>query len=149
MTGEIPASIANLKELELLSLRNNHITPPGLSGNIPTDIGTLSKLKHLLLNENQLSGHLPSSITQLTNLETLILDYNNLTSLPNLSTLTNLEILRIEGNSFPSGPIPDWFYELRNLEEFFDKFIQRLKVVDTFNLSSNGKLLDKSPRITG
>jgi len=119
LTGTIPSSINNLQELEILSLYGFFSLNEGLSGTIPSEIGNLINLRQLFLGENSFSGPIPETVSSLKKLEYFSVEDNNFTTLPDLSDLINLKILRIGGNSFPRGPIPDWFYELRNLEDFF------------------------------
>lgn len=49
----------------------------------------------------------PASITQLTSLKYLNLNMSGVASLPNLSTLPQLQVLEV-ANSNLTGPIPDW-----------------------------------------
>ena len=51
----------------------------GLTGSIPPEIGCLTNLTELLLDDNQLTGEIPSEIGQLTKLEDMNLSYNQLT----------------------------------------------------------------------
>ena len=57
MSGEIPAELGSLSNLESLSLGEN-----ALSGEIPAELGSLSNLKQLHLHSNELSGCVPSSL---------------------------------------------------------------------------------------
>jgi len=59
------------------------------------------------LNSNQLSGSIPSELGNLTNLQSLNLSGNQLTSLPDLSALVNLDSLgtAVENNSFDFGDL--------------------------------------------
>ena len=57
MSGEIPAELGSLSNLEWLYLYAND-----LSGQIPAGLGSLSNLTQLFLNENDLSGCVPSSL---------------------------------------------------------------------------------------
>ena len=47
MTGDIPTELGNLSNLETLVLNENQLT-----GEIPTELGSLSNLQGLYLNEN-------------------------------------------------------------------------------------------------
>ena len=56
MSGEIPAELGNLTNLERLHLKWNQ-----LSGEIPATLGNLANLERLNLGKNQLSGEIPLS----------------------------------------------------------------------------------------
>ena len=73
MSGEIPAELGSLSNLEGLHLDYND-----LSGEIPAELGSLSNLGTLRLNSNDLSGEIPAELGSLSNLEGLRLDYNDL-----------------------------------------------------------------------
>ncbi|GLT56887.1 hypothetical protein SLA2020_299010 [Shorea laevis] len=73
MTGPLPASIGNLKNLTTLFL--NHC---GFTGLIPGTIGSLRQLAYLSLNSNHFSGQIPPSIGYLTNLNWVDLSDNQL-----------------------------------------------------------------------
>lgn len=47
-----------------------------MTGTIPSKIGLLTNLKHLLLKDNELVGTLPSEMSQLTKLQVLLLEQN-------------------------------------------------------------------------
>ena len=64
MTGEIPAELGSLSDLQWLVLRNNQLT-----GAIPVELGDLSNLQDLYLNQNQLTGSIPPELGGLANLE--------------------------------------------------------------------------------
>ncbi|XP_074375243.1 uncharacterized protein LOC141717011 [Apium graveolens] len=92
----------------------------GLSftGLIPEDIGSLTFLTSLRLNQNHFQGPIPSSIQNLTSLLTLDLWLNNLNgSLPeSLCHLSKLESLDVSYNKL-SGSIPKCIGGLSNLYE--------------------------------
>lgn len=134
LTGNIPASIGNLLQLEYLSLAlNNQLTgsipasigsltklkqlyfrSANLTGDLPTEIGNLENLVNLNLSHNQLSGPIPSSLNSLTKLNYLYLQYNQFTGLPDLSALTKLYGLEISGNPFNTN-LPSWIGNLTEL----------------------------------
>ena len=71
MTGEIPAELGNLSNLQWLALRNNQLTSA-----IPVELGDLSNLQGLYLNQNQLTGAIPPELGGLANLSELYLADN-------------------------------------------------------------------------
>ncbi|KAM1402044.1 hypothetical protein ACFX2I_010838 [Malus domestica] len=89
----------------------------GLKGSIPSEIGTLSKLKHLDLSYNQITGYIPSSLWNLKNLVILQLSANRLTApIPaTIGRLTSLKSLSLEWNQI-NGSIPFELGDLNNLE---------------------------------
>ncbi|KAH7575487.1 hypothetical protein JRO89_XS02G0122500 [Xanthoceras sorbifolium] len=72
-TGEIPASIANLKGLQTLNLSYND-----LQGHIPPSMGNLTALESLDLSYNKLSGEIPQQLAELTFLEVFNVSHNHL-----------------------------------------------------------------------
>ena len=73
LTGEIPKEIGKLTNLQELYLNNNQ-----LLGKIPKEIGKLTNLQYLNLYNNQLSGEIPKEIGKLINLKYLVLTNNQL-----------------------------------------------------------------------
>ena len=104
-SGELPASMGNLKSLRTLDLSSRRLTINRL----------MSKLT-FYLSDCQFSGPIPSSISNLKSLQTLDLSYCQfLGSIPaSLENLTQITSLILFGNHF-SGKIPNVFYNLRNL----------------------------------
>ena len=115
LTGEIPAELGSLTNLTLLDLQNNELT-----GEIPPELGDLTNLKYLILDQNGLTGEIPSWLDSLTNLEQLILRNNELTGEipPELASLTNLERLWLSQNEL-TGEIPAELGDLTNLESLW------------------------------
>ncbi|XP_024039382.1 receptor-like protein 9DC3 [Citrus clementina] len=72
----IPASIANLKGLQVLNLQNN-----SLQGHIPSCLGNLPNLESLDLSNNKFSGQIPQQLVELTFLEFFNVSDNHLTGL--------------------------------------------------------------------
>ncbi|CAI9114806.1 OLC1v1015608C1 [Oldenlandia corymbosa var. corymbosa] len=86
-----------------------------LSGFISPSISVLQSLTTLWLPSNALSGVLPEEIINCTNLKVLNVTGNNMNgTIPDLSTLTKLEILDLSVNYF-SGGFPTWAGSLINL----------------------------------
>ena len=112
LSGTIPVELGNLTNLQLLTLNNNQ-----LSGTIPSQLGNLTNLQYLNLYDNQLSGALPAALGNLANLRTLQLSGNQFSgALPTaLGNLTNLTWLGLGGNQF-SGALPSWLGNLADLQ---------------------------------
>ena len=111
VTGEIPSEIGSLINLSSLILKENQ-----LSGEIPPEISYLTNLTQLDLGGNQLSGEIPSEIESLTNLNILDLAGNQLTgALPaEIGNLANLTELELGGNQL-TGSIPPGIGNLSSL----------------------------------
>ena len=114
LNGWVPSEIGNLTNLTILSLGGNDF-----SGSIPAAIGNLTQLTHLGFPFSGLSGPIPSEMKALTNLQHLNLRSNGLWGeIPDLSSLSQLEVLFLEGNSL-TGPIPAWLGDLGNLTKVY------------------------------
>ncbi|KAI3847930.1 hypothetical protein MKW92_002134 [Papaver armeniacum] len=127
INGEIPASICDAIELQILDLSYNN-----LSGKIPSCLGSLTSLVVLNLRGNNLSGPVPnvcgeSLYEEAWNLRTLNLNGNKLEGqLPaSISNCTMLEILDV-GNNQLDGVFPSWLGSISEL---------RVLIID---ISSNG-----------
>ena len=108
LSGAIPPELGNLSRLEQLYLDQN-----ALSGAIPPELGGLSNLVRLNLYRNELSGEIPPELGGLENLEGLSLGINDLSGpIPaGVGRPVGFDELGLQGNAL-SGPIP---LELRNL----------------------------------
>ena len=115
LSGEIPAELGGLSNLEELFLGDNRLT-----GTIPSELGGLSNLTYLDLFRNQLTGAVPSGLSSLSNLEGLHLSENQLTgAIPSgLGGLSNLEGLFLDSNQL-TGAIPSELGDLSNLVDLF------------------------------
>ncbi|KAG2681607.1 hypothetical protein I3760_11G153100 [Carya illinoinensis] len=158
LTGVLPAEFGELTNLRILDLTHNYINGSiptsfaqlplvnlSLLGNrisgVPSEIGNISSLEELILEDNLLKGPLPESFGNLSNLRRLLLSGNNFTdaipktfgNLKNLSDLIdgsrilgkipdfvgnwiNLTKLYMQGTDM-EGPIPSSISQLTNLEE--------------------------------
>ena len=96
LTGEIPAGLGSLSNLEELWLSENQLT-----GEIPAELGNLPNLVELVLWDNELSGAIPAELGRLSNLELLSISQNRLTGgiPPELGNLTNLAELYLWGTN--------------------------------------------------
>lgn len=115
ISGPLPASISNLKSLEVLDLMQNRIEGP-----FPEGLRGLTKLRELnlmgavdfsngeRLDYDYLNGSIPEWIGELKSLQYLTLCNNRLEgSLPeSLSQLIQLEVLDLGANQL-TGPLPD------------------------------------------
>ncbi|KAL6521797.1 Receptor protein-tyrosine kinase cepr2 [Orobanche gracilis] len=112
--GEIPESIGNLKNLNLLYLAGSN-----LRGQIPESIYGLRKLGLLDMCKNKISGEISESIGKLRILFKIELYQNNLTGeIPDgLADLAFLEEIDISANQM-SGKIPQRMGNLKKLTVF-------------------------------
>ncbi|KAJ6830411.1 putative LRR receptor-like serine/threonine-protein kinase isoform X1 [Iris pallida] len=101
LNGTIPLAWATLPLTNLSILGNS------VSGRIPKELGSITTLQALVLEDNRLEGPLPASLGNLINLDRLILSANNFTGeIPEaLGNLKNLTDFRIDGNPI-TGKIP-------------------------------------------
>ncbi|GFZ20650.1 leucine-rich repeat (LRR) family protein [Actinidia rufa] len=149
ISGIIPPCIANLPFLRILDLIGNNI-----SGEIPTDIGRLSRLTVFNVADNRLTGTIPRSITNLSSLMHLDLRSNQISgTLPtNFGKLRMLSRALLSRNRL-TGSIPfsiSYIYRLSDLDLSFNQFsgsipegLGKMAVLATLNLDGNrisGKL---------
>ncbi|XP_023750083.1 receptor-like protein EIX2 [Lactuca sativa] len=94
LTGEIPSEITSLSALIALNLSRN-----SLIGSIPKDIGRLRQLDFLDLSRNDLLGGIPTSLSELSNLGVLDLSFNNLSGrIPKGTQLQSFDVSSYAGN---------------------------------------------------
>mmetsp|Transcript_45461 Transcript_45461/g.110111 ORF Transcript_45461/g.110111 Transcript_45461/m.110111 type:complete len:665 (-) Transcript_45461:74-2068(-) len=111
LTGRIPDTLADLRELTQLGLYKNDLT-----GSIPNLFETIVNLKYLNLEGNHLEGSIPSSIQQMTNLETIVLTGNKLEGLVPVASLTDTKVKFLDlGHNQFSGNL-DLVTSLANIE---------------------------------
>ncbi len=112
LTGQIPSELGNLTKLQKLSLCWNQLTGP-----IPSELGQLNQLKTLFLFGNQLTGEIPKELGQLTELQNLYLEHNQLTGeIPTeLGQLTELQKISLSRNKL-TGAIPPKLGQLTKLQ---------------------------------
>ena len=102
LSGELPSDLGSLAKLESLYLWSNR-----LEGEIPPEMGRLSNLTEMAIQDNQLTGEIPSELGNLSNLRSLHLWGNRLSGeIPSeLGGLLNLGSLWLGGNPL-TGCIP-------------------------------------------
>jgi Leucine-rich repeat (LRR) protein len=104
LTGQIPSELGKMRKLKYLHLIYNQLTGP-----IPSFIGNLSNLNFLDLGANQLTGPVPWTLGNLRSLEYLSISYNhlegNLDFLASLGSCLHLNTLAISSNPFASGSL--------------------------------------------
>ncbi|OEL20242.1 putative leucine-rich repeat receptor-like protein kinase [Dichanthelium oligosanthes] len=141
LTGSIPISTANTPGLDFLTkTKHFHFNKNQLSGSltglfnsnmslihilfdsnqftgpIPAELGGITSLQVLRLDRNGFAGAVPPNISNLVNLNELNLASNHLTgSLPDLSSMTKLNVVDLGNNSFAASVAPDWFTTLTSL----------------------------------
>jgi hypothetical protein len=100
--GTVPTEIGLMTSLTELNLENNN-----LEGTMPTEIGNLKNLEILVFGNNEMTGSIPSQIASLLNLTTLIINNNNFEGKlsSNIGSLTKLTYLDIQNNGL-TGEIP-------------------------------------------
>jgi hypothetical protein len=103
LSGPLPDELGNLSKLEELRLDENF----DIEGPIPATIGNLSQLRVLDLFKNKISGPIPAELGKLANLTHLYLSTNRLSGpIPEqLGNLSSLTVLDLSGNRL-EGPIP-------------------------------------------
>ncbi|KAH7529222.1 hypothetical protein FEM48_Zijuj05G0161600 [Ziziphus jujuba var. spinosa] len=108
MLGNIPKQIGSLSSLITLKLDDNDLT-----GSIPPTIGGLQKVQGIYLNGNEVQGFIPSEICHLESLVELFLANNKLIgSIPEcLGNLSSLRTLSLNSNGLNST-IPNALWSL-------------------------------------
>ncbi|XP_030962200.1 probable LRR receptor-like serine/threonine-protein kinase At3g47570 [Quercus lobata] len=114
LVGSISPNVGNLSFLWKLNLENN-----SFYNEIPPEIGRLHRLEILLLNNNTISGTIPCNLSSCAKLSLFHLAGNNLVGeIPTeLGTLSKLRIFAIHKNVL-TGIIPHSFGNLSSLEGF-------------------------------
>ncbi|XWS10439.1 hypothetical protein CRYUN_Cryun39dG0078400 [Craigia yunnanensis] len=142
ISGKLPVSIGNLSVQQFAGFGCN------IKGSIPEEIGNLSNLIDLDLDNNEFIGSIPITIGRLRNLQSLSLQGNKLEgSFPTeLCNLKSLGFLYFTGNKL-AGPIPTCLGDLVSLRYLYlgsNKFtnsipstLTRLTDILQLNLSSN------------
>uniref|UniRef100_A0A7S4M6H5 Disease resistance R13L4/SHOC-2-like LRR domain-containing protein n=1 Tax=Odontella aurita TaxID=265563 RepID=A0A7S4M6H5_9STRA len=115
MSGTIPKSIENARNLVIFSLSNNKF-----NGTIPESVSLLSKLDVLDLSNNMLSGTLLESLADMRGMHQLLLSGNRLRgTIPNsITSMSNLVGITLDTNNL-SGTIPTALGAMANLRAIY------------------------------
>jgi len=115
LSGSIPPELGSLTKLVELQLPENRLT-----GSIPGELGGLGNLEDLDLSFNRLTGSIPAEFGNLSSLVRLNLWANQLTeSIPAaLGDLSSLEVLDLDENRL-TGSIPPELGDLVNLTSLY------------------------------
>ncbi|THF97018.1 hypothetical protein TEA_001698 [Camellia sinensis var. sinensis] len=144
LNGILPTTIGNLSA----SLENIYVDSCGIKGNIPSEIGNLSNLAFLRLQQNNLIGSIPSTVKVLGKLQILYLSNNRLQgSMPDdLCNFKNMGDLRLNRNEL-SGLIPECLGNITSLRYLYldsnklsssiPTSLRNLKDILEINMSTN------------
>mmetsp|Transcript_4594 Transcript_4594/g.7950 ORF Transcript_4594/g.7950 Transcript_4594/m.7950 type:complete len:1277 (+) Transcript_4594:628-4458(+) len=116
LSGELPADAiasAQSSKLKFLSLHSNNITGP-----IPTSIGQLKNVTTLDVSINHLMGDIPTEIGDLVDLDILFLGRNSFNEAPLpawIQNMTQLTELSLKSSSL-IREIPSWLGDMTNLK---------------------------------
>ncbi len=113
LTGTLPLELGTLSRLRSLEIGGSR----GLTGPIPGESGNLADLESLSLQANGLTGPIPAELGHLVNLEGLSLSLNTLSGRvpPELGDLVNLTGLDLRYTML-SGPLPERLTRLSALD---------------------------------
>ena len=147
ISGNIPASLGQLKNLEVLELSFNPIT-----GNIPSELGNLNQLEIFAINGAALEGNIPTALGKLSNLKQLHLSSNKLSGeIPeSLGNFQNIEVFNVFDNNL-NGSLPTGLASCIHLKELMvaENNITNTGDISLVLLSNSGASLDlndKSPQ---
>ncbi|CDY42435.1 BnaC02g22730D [Brassica napus] len=99
LSGEIPADLGALMELQALNLSHNK-----LSGLIPKSLSGLKNVESLDLSSNRLQGQIPSQLSELSSLAVFNVSFNNLSgAIPQGRQFNTFDSQSFTGNPFLCG----------------------------------------------
>ncbi|KAL0899375.1 hypothetical protein Bca101_083336 [Brassica carinata] len=135
-TGTIPSSIGNLSHLNSLDLSSNNFV-----GEVPSSFQNLNRVTDLFLENNKLSSKIPPALFNLPELSFLILASNDFTGTlpPNITSLSNLNFFDALSNSLV-GIVPSTFFNIPSLKAFYLNDNQFNGPLEIGNISSISKL---------
>lgn len=128
LTGEIPESLYKLSKLKNLYLQNNDLSGAlsskitdfteleslyidrntNLSGSLPSNIGSMKKLKNINISQTSIGGSIPADLANCSALANLMAYSNKLSGeIPDFwDKLPNMTVIQLYGNPGITGPIP-------------------------------------------
>jgi surface protein len=150
LDGALPSSIENLSNIDTLIFFNN----PGLGGNIPSEIGSLSKLTRFSLQGCSFTGSIPNEIGNLVNLKNLVLGPNQLTGdVPaSFANLVNIGVFAIHNNELTNLPdltgMPATLFYVYGNRFTFDELLLNETFVSTANTAFSPQTVDNEETLT-
>ncbi|KDO42716.1 hypothetical protein CISIN_1g047563mg [Citrus sinensis] len=100
LTGNVPSEIGDLQKIRVLNLSHNC-----LSGSIPRSFSNLKMIESLDLSNNRLSGQIPAQLIELNFLSNFNVSYNNLSGLiPDKGQYSTFDETSYRGNLYLSCP---------------------------------------------
>ncbi|XP_042482654.1 probable LRR receptor-like serine/threonine-protein kinase At3g47570 [Macadamia integrifolia] len=111
LVGSLAPEIGNLSFLQEISLENN-----SFHGEIPREVSFLFRLRYLYLHNNSFQGEIPSNMSRCSNLIKLNFAFNNIVGkIPiELGSLSKLQVLSFHHNKV-TGQIPPFLVNLSSL----------------------------------
>ncbi|XP_043698931.1 probable LRR receptor-like serine/threonine-protein kinase At3g47570 [Telopea speciosissima] len=111
LVGTVAPEIGNLSFLRQILIQNN-----SFHGEIPREVSFLFRIRYLFLHNNSFEGEIPPNISRCSNLVDLRLGYNNIVGkIPvELGTLSNLQLFAFHDNRL-TGQIPPSIGNLSSL----------------------------------
>ncbi|PIN23328.1 Serine/threonine protein kinase [Handroanthus impetiginosus] len=116
LNGLLPHSVGNFSN----ALQVFRAFGCGIRCSIPVEIGNITDLRDLYLDNNELTGFIPGSVGKLKGLIRIYLEYNKLEGFipSDLCLLSNLGDLYLSHNKL-QGPIPECFSELKSMRGLY------------------------------
>ncbi|KAH9715423.1 Receptor-like protein 1 [Citrus sinensis] len=100
LTGNVPSEIGDLQKIRGLNLSHNC-----LSGSMPRSFSNLKMIESLDLSNNRLSGQIPAQLIELNFLSNFNVSYNNLSGLiPDKGQYSTFDENSYRGNLYLCGP---------------------------------------------
>ena len=141
LDGVLPAEIGDFPELNTLYLHING----GLTGVIPTEISSLSKLVSIAFLNNNMSGQIPTGMSSLPNLTEIYLQNNEFSgTIPDFSIPTK-NTLALAQNNFEFGDFENEFSTYQGFSsfsyapqnDFYEEVVTEELIGSTFTLTTN------------